>query len=169
MLTLAKEPKKKVAPALARLIKCAEQDTRTFHPSAISIRSGLPPRAIFKHVAYNDDKGANKLAASPLAAARSVALGYILKRFDVPIDFERPLRFGPLAGSSYTNRVVQSYLQNRLIRNGKIYEASIEKSNAFNRLLLSLTDQGYGDEESSKMLLACGGDVAAALLLLSDN
>ena len=152
------------------------------------IRRADPPAAIFKHVGYTPSLSperqysAGSSAATHLPsphakamqvsakAAKTRASNFIQDNYVVPEDFERPIRFGPVSGSNFEDRLIQAYMRNMLDRKSGLDEVVILpfKSSVSDKIE-QLVDQGFSHKESTKMLVACGWVVKDALELLCDN
>jgi len=152
------------------------------------VRRADPPSAIFKHVGYTPSLSperqysAGSSAATHLPsphakamqvsakAAKTRASNFIQDNYVVPEDFERPIRFGPVSGSNFEDRLIQAYMRNMLDRKSGSDEVVILpfKSSVSDKIE-QLVDQGFTHKESTKMLVACGWVVKDALELLCDN
>ena len=149
-------------------------------PLSHQVRSTTPPTFIFQHVGYTEKNKARQLASGSektlpqeesTAAVpsennvKSTVVKFIEKRFDIPNDFERPLNFGPVSGSNYSTRLIQSFIHDRLpLKRGAPELGALDEHK-----LQELLDQGFQRMESSKLLRACGSIVKDALNILSEN
>lgn len=145
-----------------------------------ALRYPDPPVEIFNHIGYTQRGAKDRVLAagsvhptqtdctstSDLNVATVVyneATGWIERHCDIPTDFERPTRFGPLSGTTYSERVVQSYSLGLL----RVREKLESKLPAYPAAIEELVDDGYEEDKSRLMLNCCQGRTSHAKLLLS--
>jgi len=169
----AKATPKTTIKTISKTKPSPKQKKVTTAPIFDAPRSNDPPTFIFEHVGYTEKGKALQLASGTvrtLAIKKNAnntpkenATLYVEKRYEIPSDFERPIRFGPVSGSNYSSRVIQGYIHDQLERKSN---APKDKQVAN---VQALTDQGFEENICIKLLLACENNVDDALELLYEN
>ena len=146
------------------------------------VQSTIPPVFIFRHVGYTQKQNSARqcAAGSPpqkvrkqshpntLTSTKKKVVQYVEERYLIPADFERPVRFGPLSGSNYQDRVVMAYMRNLLERNAVSKEVVLGFASTEAKVN-ELMDHGFEAKSCRSMLVACGWVVKDALEMLCDN
>ena len=122
------------------------------HPIATSDNIHLVKRSA------RSGKGTKDDALPSIKTVLEEAAGWIERHCAIPTDFERPSRFGPLSGSTYCERVVQSFSLGLIKAKTEMY---------YQDALDELVDAGFSEEKSHLMLQPTEGNVSRAELLLS--
>jgi hypothetical protein len=167
-----------------------QENPREAEDQRFNVSSNDPPIFIFQHVGYTSkNQNERQLAVgSPkkrklsekAAAASSKATSnhqttkkrvvkWIENLYVIPPDFERPARFGPVSGSNYDDRVVNSYMRDKLKRNQTKPDEIVLGFASIDDKISELIDQGFDEQDSRKMLQACSWITSDALSMLLDN
>ena len=144
-----------------------------------------PPTCIFNHVGYTQKNqpgrvlaagsapqrtnGTTDEATKTLVSAKQKVVQYIEQRYNVPADFERPARFGPVSGSNYDDRLIHAYMRNKLALQQHGENQVLLGFPSTDQKIAECLDQGFDQKEAELMLSACGWVVKDALALLCDN
>jgi hypothetical protein len=158
-------------------------DSAPVQPEAerCKLRCPDPPVEMFKHVGYTRRGAAQRTLASGSVRSTSTGEGaaaaaekegappampavfeeaarWIEAHCTIPADFERPARFGPLSGSTYSERIVQSFSLGLLTPGKEVF---------YPDALEELVDAGFAEQKSHLMLQPVEGNASRAELLLS--
>ena len=142
------------------------------------LRKPVWPRDIFRAVNYSEEGyvGAFPRRAMPpstdIITPREKALVFILRPYEIPDNFERPVPLGPISGSSFAERVIVAFMKGCL----KVKIPTTHEPNAYEFVsgermqekVEALVSLGYSKLESSRLLTSVSGDLEAALTLLRE-